>query len=65
LLTKLGNKDENAIFHRKILLNSQVFIALIIGMVERAERNITLLHVEKFAKALNGSFFKDKIIYFD
>jgi hypothetical protein len=34
-------------------------------MVERAERNITLLHVEKFAKALNGSFFKDKIIYFD
>jgi transcriptional regulator with XRE-family HTH domain len=24
-----------------------------IGMVERAERNVTLLNVEKFAKALN------------
>lgn len=26
-----------------------------IGMVERAERNVTLLNVEKFAKALNLS----------
>lgn len=26
-----------------------------IGMIERAERNVTLLNVEKFAKALNLS----------
>ena len=59
LLILFGNKIKQA--RLKLNLSQEDFAELTgfhrtyIGMVERAERNVTLLNVEKFANALNLS----------
>jgi transcriptional regulator with XRE-family HTH domain len=59
LLILFGNRIREERLKRK--LSQEDFAELTgfhrtyIGMVERAERNVTLLNVEKFAKALNIS----------
>lgn len=59
LLILFGNKIKQERLKRN--LSQEDFAELTnfhrtyIGMVERAERNVTLLNVEKFAKALNLS----------
>lgn len=59
ILVNLGQKIRDR--RREIGVSQEEFAELVgvhrtyVGMIERGEKNITLLNVEKFAKALNLS----------